>query len=40
MTLSITGHFTFKPGSVTTRTGLPNRTTSACWVWLTVNSVP
>ena len=33
MTLSISGILKFSPGSVTTRTGWPSRTTSACRVW-------
>ena len=32
ITLSISGILKFRPGSVTTRTGWPSRTTSACWV--------
>ena len=32
VTLSMNGIFAFSPGSVTTRTGWPSRTTKACLV--------
>ena len=38
MTVSMNGALKFRPGSVTTRTGSPSRTTRACSVWRTVKS--
>ncbi len=38
ITVSMNGTLKFSPGSVTTRTGSPSRTTSACSVWRTTNS--
>jgi hypothetical protein len=38
ITVSMNGALKCRPGSVTTLTGSPSRTTSACSVWATVNT--